>query len=129
MKKVILIFLKNKFLEIIEFLGKASLVIAIFLVITAVGWTLGYGVTLIFGGYDWFWDLINSDSAATDFNLSNTTVFQQGAAGSWFLLITTIALAFVSALLYVMFYKLPKEFVKWIIENWERAKEEAGFIK
>src|SRR6056297_630440 len=115
MIKVILIFLKNKVLEILEFLGKASLVISVLALIFGVLWGLGYLVTLGLGDYSWYWELMMED------NVPITNVFEMGVNGFGFILFSIIMLLILGAIGFTLFYIIPVSFVKWIRDNWRKA--------
>jgi len=121
MIKVILIFLKNKILEILEFLGKASLVISVLALIFGVLWGLGYLVTLGLGGYSWYWELMMED------NVPITNVFEMGVNGFGFILFSIIMLGVLGFVGFILLYLLPTWFVKWIRDNWRKAKREANY--
>ena len=121
MIKVILIFLKNKVLEILEFLGKASLVISVLALIFGVLWGLGYLVTLGLGGYSWYWELMMED------NVPITNVFEMGVNGLGFISFSIIMLLILGAVGFTLFYIIPVSFVEWIRDNWRKAKREANY--
>src|SRR6056297_1201802 len=106
MIKVILIFLKNKILEILEFLGKASLVISVLALIFGVLWGLGYLVTLGLGDYSWYWELMMED------NVPITNVFEMGVNGVGFILFSIIMLVGLGFVGFILLYLLPTWFVK-----------------
>jgi len=121
MRKVILIFLKNKILEILEFLGKASLVISVLALTFGVLWGLGYLVTLGLGDYSWYWEIIMTDG------LPRTDVFEMGVNGFGFILFSIIMLVELGFVGFILLFLLPTWFVKWIRDNWRRAKREANY--
>ena len=82
---------------------------------------IGYLVTLGLGDYSWYWEIIMTDG------LPRTDVFEMGVNGFGFILFSIIMLVELGFVGFILLYLLPTWFVKWIRDNWRKAKREANY--
>lgn len=100
-----------------------SLVIALIIVIASIIGGIGYLTSYILGSYEWYWELVNTDSFM-NFSAENG-IEKLAWAGVTFLFVSFIMLVIVYYLLRAFLYELPKWFINWIKDNWELAKAQA----